>query len=106
VVIVDIYGLIDLEYHPEGVALAEPPLQEDVEGLGQVVGPEQGPELTGAEEVRESRVGTAREMRSSKTLSLLSTLHLGWTKQVCLATFFQSDGWPHRGPSFSRLQSG
>jgi hypothetical protein len=36
------------------VALAEPPpLQEGVEGLGQVVRPEEGPELPGGEEVGE-----------------------------------------------------
>ena len=36
------------------MALAEPPpLQEGVEGLGQVVRPEEGPELPGGEEVGE-----------------------------------------------------
>ena len=36
------------------MALPEPPpLQEGVEGLGQVVGPEEGPELPGGEEVGE-----------------------------------------------------
>jgi len=62
------------------VALPEPPpLQEGVEGLGQVVRPEEGPELPGGEEVGEEgepRVGTdsARERRRSNKLIRVKNL--------------------------------